>query len=98
MKKRPQSKSRDSTGPAKKGPPCRVCASARRDTIENAIRRGSTSAEIANTYGLGRKSIRTHAEKHMVPPVAIDAEGAPATRPAPTFKVTKSRPVDATPL
>ncbi len=84
---------------AKKGPPCRVCASGKRETIENAIRRGGTTAEIANTYGLGRKSIRTHAEKHMVPPVAIAEErDAAAAEPAPPVVVTQTRAADATPL
>jgi hypothetical protein len=78
---------------AKKGPPCRVCASVKRETIENAIRRGGTTAEIANTYGLGRKSIRTHAEKHMVPPVMIAEERAPVAT-----VVTLARPADASPL
>lgn len=83
------------------GPPCRVCASTRRETIENAIRRGGTTAEVANTYGLGRKSIRTHAEKHMVPPVMIADEraaaGAAEATAAPVV-VTRTRAADASPL
>lgn len=86
VKKRPAKKSTP-------GPLCRVCASAKRQTIEGAIRAGGTTAEIANTYGLGRKSIRTHATKHMVPPVMIEDERA-AVGPI----VTKARAPDASPL
>ena len=58
---------------------CGVCKSAKKKTIENAIRRGSTSAQIANTYGLARKTIRVHAAKHMGAPVDV-VEGEPAAR------------------
>ena len=44
---------------------CSVCACPRRATIENQIRRGVSSASLANTYGWGRTMIRWHAEKHM---------------------------------
>ena len=74
--------------PERTGRPCSVCTSPRRITVENAIRRGDTSAVIANTYGLGRKSVRTHAEKHM---------GEEATAP-PKEPLTPDLAPDATPL